>query len=69
MLPRWPAMLRATSRVLLIAHVCTATFTLHGIVLGEVDFLASARAKIDMLVQRAGGARSKRPSKGPGAGR
>ena len=34
-------------------YVCTAKFTVQGIVLGEVDFLAGAKAKIDAMVQRA----------------
>ena len=34
-------------------YVCTAKITLQGIVLGEVDFLAGAKAKIDAMVQRA----------------
>ena len=34
-------------------YVCTSKSILQGIVLGEVDFLAGAKAKIEAMVQRA----------------
>jgi hypothetical protein len=34
-------------------YVCTKTFRLQGLILGEVDFLAGAQAKVDAMVQRA----------------
>ena len=34
-------------------YVCTKTFRLQGVILGEVDFLAGAQAKVDAMVQRA----------------
>ena len=34
-------------------YTCTKTATLTGIILGEVDFLAGAKAKVDQMLQRA----------------
>lgn len=34
-------------------YVCTKTATLPGIMLGEVDFLAGAKAKVDQMLERA----------------
>jgi hypothetical protein len=34
-------------------YVCTKTATLPGIILGEVDFLSGAKAKVDQMLERA----------------
>jgi hypothetical protein len=34
-------------------YVCTKTATVPGIILGEVDFLAGAKAKVDHMLERA----------------
>jgi len=34
-------------------YTCTKTTTVAGIILGEVDFLAGAKAKVDALIERA----------------
>jgi hypothetical protein len=34
-------------------YVCTRTATVAGIILGEVDFLAGAKAKVDQMLERA----------------
>ena len=34
-------------------YACTAKSTLQGVILGEVDFLAGAKAKVDQMIQRA----------------
>jgi hypothetical protein len=36
----------------LSCYACTAKFTLQGVILGEVDFLAGAKQRIDQMVQR-----------------
>ena len=34
-------------------YVCTSTATVAGVILGEVDFLAGAKAKVDQMLERA----------------
>jgi hypothetical protein len=34
-------------------YVCTKTATVAGIILGEVDFLAGAKAKVEQMIERA----------------
>jgi hypothetical protein len=34
-------------------YFCTAKFILQGVVLGEVDFLAGAKARVDQMIARA----------------
>ena len=34
-------------------YTCTKTVLVQGVILGEVDFLASAKAKVDAMVARA----------------
>jgi hypothetical protein len=34
-------------------YVCTKTATVPGIILGEVDFLAAAKSKVDQMLERA----------------
>jgi hypothetical protein len=36
-----------------LCYVCTKTSSVTGVILGEVDFLAGAQAKIDAMVARA----------------
>ena len=34
-------------------YVCTKTSVVYGVILGEVDFLAGAQAKVDAMIARA----------------
>ena len=34
-------------------YVCTKTATVPGIILGEIDFLAGAKAKVEQMIERA----------------
>ena len=34
-------------------YVCTKQCTVHGVILGEADFLAGAQAKVDQMVAKA----------------
>ena len=47
-------------------YVCTKTATLTGVILGEVDFLAGAKAKVDQMLERAK-QRARESAKGPRA--
>jgi hypothetical protein len=42
-----------TKGVEVFCYACTAKFLLQGIILGEVDFLAGAKAKVDHMIQQA----------------
>jgi hypothetical protein len=34
-------------------YVCTKTVRVQGLILGEVDFLAGAKAKVEQMIERA----------------
>jgi hypothetical protein len=42
-----------TKGVEVSCYACTAKCLVQGIILGEVDFLAGAKAKVDQMIQRA----------------
>lgn len=44
---------RTTAGVEVSCYKCTKRFALSGIMLGEVDFLAGAQAKVNQMIERA----------------
>jgi hypothetical protein len=53
----------ASKGVEVSCYTCTAKFVLQNVILGEVDFLAGAKTKVDQMVARAREA-AKRTAKG-----
>jgi hypothetical protein len=53
---------RTTGGIQVRCYTCTKTATVAGIILGEVDFLAGAKAKVEQMLERAT-ARARQPGK------
>jgi hypothetical protein len=44
---------RTTAGIQVRCYTCTKTATVPGIILGEVDFLAGTKAKVEQMLERA----------------
>ncbi len=45
---------RSAAGIQVRCYTCTKTATAPGIILGEVDFLADAKARVDQMLEREG---------------